>query len=221
MWKGRTILDGLLIINEIYAWAKKTKKKVLLFKVDFNKAFDSVNWEYLDSILSRMVFSNRWKGWIQGCLSSTRVSVLLNGAPTNEFHINRGVRQDDPLSPFSFTLAMEGLNIALQFAVMKGLFGGINIPYSGPALSHLFYANDALFVGEWSRSNLKNLVRILKCFQVSSGLKVNFHKSRVFDIGANPLEVANWSGILVCEPGSLPFTDLGVPIGANMNLKKH
>lgn len=168
-----------------------------------------------------MNFRFKWRRWRRDCLSTSRVSILVHTAPTNEFSISKGVRQGDPLSLFLFTLAMEGLNIALQFAVMKGLFGGINIPYSGPALSHLFYANDALFVGEWSRSNLKNLVRILKCFQVSSGLKVNFHKSRVFDIGANPLEVANWSGILVCEPGSLPFTDLGVPIGANMNLKKH
>lgn len=58
-------------------------------------------------------------------------------------------------------------------------------------ISHLFYADDALFVGEWSRSNLKNLARILKYFHVSSGLKVNFYKSKVFGIEASERETAN------------------------------
>lgn len=52
----RNILDGPHIINEIHSWAKKVKQKVLLFKVDFDKAFDSINWEYLDSVLSQMGF---------------------------------------------------------------------------------------------------------------------------------------------------------------------
>lgn len=96
----RNILDGPLIVNEIYAWAKKIRKKVLLFKVDFDKAFDYVNWGYLDSVLSQMGFGNRWRGWIHGCLSSSWASVIVNGAPTKDFNITCGVRQSDPLSPF-------------------------------------------------------------------------------------------------------------------------
>lgn len=116
---------------------------------------------------------------------------------------------------------MEGLNVALKSAVEKGIFKGINIPVSAPMISHIFYADDVLFVGEWSHSNLINLARILKSFHVSSRLKVNFHKSRVFGIGANPQETTKWASILGCEAGSLPFNYLGVPVGANMNLKKH
>lgn len=67
----RNILDGLLIVNELCAWEKSTKKKFLLFKVDFDKAFDSINWEYLDSIMSQMGFGNKCRMWIRGCLSST------------------------------------------------------------------------------------------------------------------------------------------------------
>lgn len=67
--EGKSILDGPLIINEICSWAKKVKKKAPLFKVDFDKAFDSVNSKYLDSILDQMRFGNKW---IRGCLSATK-----------------------------------------------------------------------------------------------------------------------------------------------------
>lgn len=83
---------------------------------------------------------------------------------------------------------MELLNAALKSAVDKGIFKGIKILGVGPCISHLFYVDDALFIGEWSKANLKNLARILKCFHVSSGLKVNFHKSKVFGIGASNFE---------------------------------
>lgn len=82
------------------------------------------------------------------CLSSSRASVLVNRAPTDDFLITRGVRQGDPLSPFLFILAMEGLNIAIKSACEKSILRGINLPRSGPSISHLFYANDAIFMGE-------------------------------------------------------------------------
>lgn len=117
--EGRSILDEPLVINELYTWAKKTKKKVLIFKFDFNKAFDSLNWGFLDSVMEQMDFSNKLRGWIKWCLSSGRASILVNGSATKEFDIKMGVRQDDPISSFLFILVMEGLNIAMKKLVIK------------------------------------------------------------------------------------------------------
>lgn len=64
--EGRNILDGPLIVNEIFSWSKRIKRKTLLFKFDFGKAFDSVNWDYLDSILLQMNSGHKWKTWIKG-----------------------------------------------------------------------------------------------------------------------------------------------------------
>ena len=111
--------------------------------------------------------------------------------------------------------------MAMKAAISKGLFKGVNIPNCDQILSHLFYADDALFMGEWSKENSKNLARILRCFHISSGLKVNFSKSQVFGIGADMAETTEWAGILGCVAGSLPFQYLGAPVGANMNLKKN
>lgn len=78
---------------------------------------------------------------------------------------------------------MEGLNIALKMTCKKGIFTGVKLPHEEISICHLFYADDALFVGEWSRENIRNLVRILRCFSVSSGLKVNFHNMGYLALG--------------------------------------
>nr|KAJ0213660.1 hypothetical protein LSAT_V11C400178840 [Lactuca sativa] len=102
-----------------------------------------------------------------------------------------------------------------------GIFRGIKVPHSETTISHLFYVDDALFVGEWNQDNIKNLARVLRCFQVASGLKVNFSKSRVFGIEVDTQEITRWAAPLGCGPASLSFTYLGIPVGANMKLKKH
>ncbi|KAL4586081.1 hypothetical protein LXL04_010712 [Taraxacum kok-saghyz] len=218
---GRSILDGPLIINELITWAKKVKRKALIFKVDFDKAFDSINWGFLDSVLEQMEFSRKWRGWINGCLSSGRGSVIVNGSATNEFDFKRGVRQGDPLAPFLFILAMEGLSLTMREACEQHRFQGISTPNGGPMLSHLMYADDVTFIGDWSEMNLINLNRILRCFYLASGLKVNLNKSKVFGVGVEDEEIADLAGILNCDSGTFPFTYLGLPLGANMRLVKH
>lgn len=153
----RYILDGPLVMNKPVSWAKQQKKKLFIFKVDFEKDFDSINWGYLDFIVDQMNFGCKWRKWISICLSSTKSYVLVNGAPTDEFEISRGVHQGVPLSPFLFILAMEGLNIVVKSACEKPLFCGVKLPRDGPSVSHVFYAGDAMFVGEWDRNRIKKL----------------------------------------------------------------
>ena len=102
---GRQIVDGPLMLSEIMDWYKKKKRKLMVFKVDFEKAYDSVSWKYLDHVLSQFGFGSKWRGWIRECLHSARTSILVNGSPTSEFSLKRGLRQGDPLSPFLFILS--------------------------------------------------------------------------------------------------------------------
>ncbi|GJX30644.1 putative RNA-directed DNA polymerase [Tanacetum coccineum] len=186
--KGRQIIDGPLMVDEIIAWAKKYKKRIMFLKVDFEKAFDSLSWSFLFSILEQMGFSSKWRTWIHSCLNSAFASVLVNGSPTKEFKIERGLRQGDPLSPFLFILAVEALNVALLEATNNNVFHGIKVGTDKIHISHLQFADDALIMGEWSRSNAKNLSRILTCFHLASGLKVNFNKSKLYGIGTSNVE---------------------------------
>jgi hypothetical protein len=93
-------LDEISIDNEVVDEAKKHKTKLLLFKVDFGKAYGSVECEYLNSVMGKMSFSNKWRRWIMTCVRPATASVLVNGNPTNEFQLVRGLHQGDPLSPF-------------------------------------------------------------------------------------------------------------------------
>ncbi|GJR48534.1 RNA-directed DNA polymerase, eukaryota [Tanacetum coccineum] len=149
--------------------------------------FDSISWNYLDHILDSLGFGLKWRSWIKTCLSSLRDSILVNGSPTSEFFINRGLRQGDPLSLFLFILVMEGLHNAFADAMGNGLI-----------------------------SDLENIIRVLYVFYLASGLKINIHKSNIYGIGVNEDEVYNMASNAGCIASNIPFNYLGLPIVSNM-----
>ncbi|XP_028058886.1 uncharacterized protein LOC114262720 [Camellia sinensis] len=128
--EGRNMLDGVLIANEVVDSWVKSKKAGLIFKIDFEKAFDFINWNFLFSMLANFGFGEKWISWIQKCVSTARISIFVNGSPTKEFNPQKGLRQGDPLSPFLFNLDVEALNILLQKAMdlrlLKGVSVGVN-----------------------------------------------------------------------------------------------
>nr|GEW05337.1 cysteine-rich receptor-like protein kinase [Tanacetum cinerariifolium] len=130
--KHRQILDGPLMVNEVIQWCKRKKSKLMVFKIDFEKAFDSISWEFLFRVLHFMGFRNKWILWISGCITSATTSILINGSPTSEFNIERGLRQGDPLSPFLFIIAMEGLHGYPSIETWLELRVGIRLLKSSP-----------------------------------------------------------------------------------------
>ncbi|GJU96960.1 putative RNA-directed DNA polymerase, eukaryota, reverse transcriptase zinc-binding domain protein, partial [Tanacetum coccineum] len=86
---GRQILNGIMVANEIIRMASIEDSKLLLFKVDFEKAFDSVNWSFLLDIMRQMGFDLKWGSWISSCLSSASISILVNGSSSKEFKLHR------------------------------------------------------------------------------------------------------------------------------------
>nr|GEZ89676.1 RNA-directed DNA polymerase, eukaryota [Tanacetum cinerariifolium] len=143
----RNILDGPFILNELLSWCMKNKKHAMFFKVDFAKAHDSVRWDYLLDVLKAFGFGPTWCNWIWGTLVSARASVLVNGSPTSEFSFHRGLKQGNPLAPFLFILVIESLHLSFSRASSGGVFNGIQINGS-ISISHLFYVDDAIFIGE-------------------------------------------------------------------------
>ncbi|GJV12047.1 putative RNA-directed DNA polymerase, eukaryota, reverse transcriptase zinc-binding domain protein [Tanacetum coccineum] len=215
---GRQILDGPIMLTELMSWYKKKKKSIMLFKVDFEKAYDTISWKFLDHMLLSLGFGSKWRRWIQVCLYSARSSVVVNGSPTSEFSIKRGLRQGDSLSPFLFIIIMEGLHIILQNAVCSGLIHGTVIGNFGHKLSHLFYADDVVIISEWNRQDMDNIIRVLQVFFLASGLKINVSKSNVFGIGVSSHDIEDTARDAGCGSGSVPFSYLGLPIAANMHL---
>nr|GFA74551.1 RNA-directed DNA polymerase, eukaryota [Tanacetum cinerariifolium] len=105
---------------------------------------------------------------------------------------------------------------AAEFPFFCGLKQGLQIQGSAP-LSHLFYADDAVFIGEWFDDNLENLIRILNCFHLASGLKINVHKSQVLGVGVPPDIVDQGASRIGCAVMQTPFKYLGVMVGDHMS----
>ncbi|GJZ64511.1 RNA-directed DNA polymerase, eukaryota, reverse transcriptase zinc-binding domain protein [Tanacetum coccineum] len=188
----------------------------MIFKVDFEKAYDSVRWDYLDDVLKSFGFGEKWRGWIQSCLISSKGSVIVNGSPTREFQFHRGLKQGDPLSPFLFILIMESLHISVQRVADAGLFKGISIG-SSTNLSHLFYADDAVFLGQWTDSNIDTIVRVLDCFFRASGLRINMSKSKIMGISVSNDIVEQAASKIGCATLKIPFSYLGSKVGGLMS----
>ncbi|KAJ9557688.1 hypothetical protein OSB04_012302 [Centaurea solstitialis] len=190
--KGRSILNGPLIVNEIYM-GQEAKEKNLT-----------------------MGFGEKWRAWINGLISTTKCSVLINGAPTKEFRMEKGVRPGYSLTPFLFIIAAEGLNIAFREAQCKNHFKGVSFNNLEADVSLLQYADDAIILGEWDPRNTRNLVRILTCFELCSSLKVNLSKSRLMGVSVSNVETRSLARWLKCKEGTIPFNYLGLPVGGNM-----
>nr|GEX11649.1 hypothetical protein [Tanacetum cinerariifolium] len=165
--------------------------KLLLFKVDFEKAFDSVSWPFLHDVMSQMGFGLKWRNWIGDFLSSASISA------------------------------------SILDACIKGLFKGVSLADNEVNLSLLQYADDALFFGEWSRSNANNLILILKCFKDALGLKVHLDKSRIFGVGVDINEAEVVASSLGCLPGPSLLNKLSawkaksLSIGGRLTLIKY
>ncbi|KAK2440720.1 hypothetical protein QL285_012099 [Trifolium repens] len=214
--KDRQILDGILIANEVVDEARRLKKDLLLFKVDFEKAYDSVDWGYLDAVMGKMGFPSLWRKWIRECVSTATASVLVNGSPTDEFPLERGLRQGDPLSPFLFLLAAEGLNVLMQAMVEGNKFTGYRVGgQEAVSVSHLQFADDTLLLGIKSWANVRALRAVLLLFELMSGLKVNFNKSMLVGVNIPESWLREAASALRCRVGGIPFLYLGLPIGGD------
>jgi hypothetical protein len=119
--KTRTIQDCLAWCFEYIHQCKQSRREAIILKLDFEKAFDTVEHPTILQILHHMGFPDRWMSWISTTLSTGTSAVILNGVPGRKFKCKRGVRQGDPLSPLIFVLAAEWLQILVNRAASQGL----------------------------------------------------------------------------------------------------
>ena len=216
--EGRQILDAALIANEAVDSMLRRNDGGVVCKLDIEKAYDHVNWEYVLEVMRRMGFGQRWLSWISWCMSTVSFSILINGVFAGFFRSTRGLRQGDPLSPYLFVLGMDILSRLVNKAVEGNFLPGCKIggvrEEEELEVSHLLYADDTLLFCKDNPDQLACLSWILMWFAALSGLKINLSKSEIFAIGEREnIEVL--TAELGCKAGSLPTTYLGLPLGAS------
>ena len=151
---------------------------MLDFKLDIEKAYDSVSWEFLEATMLDFGLPGSISSLIMNYVKSTPSSVLWNGSRLNCFAPTRRLRQGDPLSPYLFILCMHKLSLYITQKVDEGSWPPVKISRNGPLISHLLFADDILLICKARNSQLKLVLDVLNDFCEASGLCINFDKSR-------------------------------------------
>jgi len=217
--KDRGRLDSVLLENEVVEEVTRKRRSGICLKVDYEKAYDSVKWKFLFDMLQRLGFHSKWIAWVRGCLESLFVSVLVNGSPAEEFKPSRGLRQEDPLALFLFLVVAEGLAGLVRQASKLNLLKGEKVGRNETECCLLQFADDTLFMCEDSFSNIFTIKAILRCYELASGLKINFHKSKLAGIGVDSFSLNTYAKTLNCMTMTIPFKYLGLEVGGNPRKK--
>nr|CAD1824961.1 unnamed protein product [Ananas comosus var. bracteatus] len=208
--KGRHILDNFYCAHILIHHLHASKRPAALFKIDFDRAFDHINWIFLNELLTARGFSNKWIGWISALLNSTTSAVLLNGVPGTSFQCRRGLRQGDPLSPLLFNICIDVLFRLLDRAVLSDNLPAVGI---GDVKIHsLHFADDVLLFFDGSVRSAIIIRCILDAFSANSGLTINYGKSSLSPINIPADQAAALATCFNCPLQSFPLLYLGLPL---------
>lgn len=177
---NRLISDNIIVAYEAMHSMKHrmSGKKVgyMALKLDISKAYDRIEWCFLEVVMIRMGFKE-WIEFIMMCVKTVKYSILLNGSPHQSFLPSRGLRQGDPLSPYLFILCSEVLGNILDIAKVKGHISGFPFARETLSINHLFFVDDSLLFCKANVLECSRLFRYLKMYEAASRQRLNLDKT--------------------------------------------
>jgi len=160
--KRRSIHDNYMAVRNAIRRYHNSKLPTIFLKLDIAKAFDSVRWEYLLTLLNKLGFPSRWQDWIAALLFTASTRFLLNGIPNAPIKHGRGLRQGDPLSPLLFVIAMDPLQKLLDLATEKGHLSRLRGRTTQIRAS--MYADDTAIFVKPTREDILAMAELLTLF---------------------------------------------------------
>jgi hypothetical protein len=192
----------------------------VIFKIDFEKAYDKVKWSFLQQALRMKGFPPKWCEWVARFVQGGSVGIKVNDDIGHYFQTLKGLRQGDPMSPILFNIVADMLAVLIARAKEDGQIRGLVPHLVEGGISVLQYADDTILFMEHDLEKSINMKLILSFFEQLSGLKINYHKSEIYCFGKAKEVEHDYRTIFGCEVGSLPFKYLGIPIHYRRLLNK-
>nr|GFA54271.1 RNA-directed DNA polymerase, eukaryota, reverse transcriptase zinc-binding domain protein [Tanacetum cinerariifolium] len=212
---SRQISDNIMLSQELMRYYHRNGALAkCAFKIDIEKAYDSVEWILLSNTLKHFGFPELMVKWIMNCITSTSFTVNVNGDHIGFFKGTRGLRQGDPLSPYLFTLVMEVFNLVLRREIDRNSAFRFHWQCMELKLTHLCFADDLLMFCNGDSNSVAVLKNAISIFGGLSGLLPNFSKSTVFFGNARDVSRLRILNIMPFRVGSLPARYLGVPLNS-------
>lgn len=160
--------------------ARKTGKKLMMIKLDLEKAYDRLSWVFLKDTLESIGLLSNWVELIMNCTQSNELHFLWNGTKAGTIKPSRGIRQGDLLSSYLFVLCIEQLRHMILDSIHEGNWKPITICRGGPSLLHLMFTDNVVLFAEASLEQIKIIKHCLDSFCDWSGQKVSFDKSQIY-----------------------------------------
>jgi hypothetical protein len=212
---GRLINDNTLIAYEAFHYIKQAKSRKyghVGIKLDMAKAYDCIEWCFLEETLTTMGFPIRLIQTSMGCVSTVSFSILVNGNPSPSFRPQRGIRQGDPLSPYVFILCDDVLSSLITKLQDNNQIKGISIATNAPNITHLFFVDDSILFCRARPDEATHLMEALNEYQRVSGQQINLNKSEmVFSPHLHQSIKHNFQNIMPIEITSSISKYLGMP----------
>jgi hypothetical protein len=174
--RNRSIQDCLAWAFEYIYLCHASKRPIVILKLDFAKAFDTVEHEAIIQVMRHKGFNEKLLKWSLDFLSTGSSAVLMNGVPGKQFQCKHGVRQGDPISPLFYLFGSDLLQSAVNDLVRSGHLHK-PIPSYDEDFPIIQYADDTLLIMPADRDQLLVLKDLLQKFSLSTGLKINYNKS--------------------------------------------
>ena len=169
---GRSITDNVLVAFETMHcidMRRKGKEVLMAVKLDMSKAYDRVEWSYLEAIMRRLRFHEKWIELMMMCVSTVSYLVLINGELKGKIIPSRGLRQGDSISPYLFLLCAEGLSAMLKKEVRDGTIKGVAVSRGAPSISHLLFVDDSIIFCRASVLECDRVMKVLEDYERVSG----------------------------------------------------
>lgn len=210
--KDRILMENVLLASELVKnYHKDSVTARCAVKIDISKAFDSVQWPFLLSVLEAMGLPEKFILWIKKCIELASFSIQINGELAGYFNSKRGLRQGCSLSPCLFVICMQVLSKLLDKAAEERRVG--YHPYCRELnITHLCFADDVMVFSDGKKTSIEGILGVFRDFAKMSGLSISLEKSTLFLAGVTEEESVQILDQFPFETGSLPVRYLGLPL---------